>query len=87
LPPVSDDALTFASAGTLLQTLIALSSAFVLGTAIGFERQWRQRTAGLRTNALVAVGAAAVSDLGLRLFGQGCGPDHRLSASSALASS
>jgi putative Mg2+ transporter-C (MgtC) family protein len=69
LPPVSDDALTLASAGTLLQTLIALSSAFVLGTAIGFERQWRQRTAGLRTNVLVAVGAAAFSDLGLRLFG------------------
>jgi putative Mg2+ transporter-C (MgtC) family protein len=25
---------------------------------IGFERQWRQRMAGLRTNALVAIGAA-----------------------------
>jgi putative Mg2+ transporter-C (MgtC) family protein len=30
----------------------------VLGAAIGLERQWRQRTAGLRTNALVALGAA-----------------------------
>ena len=32
--------------------------ALVLGAAIGLERQWRQRTAGLRTNALVALGAA-----------------------------
>ena len=30
----------------------------LLGAAIGFERQWRQRLAGLRTNALVALGAA-----------------------------
>ncbi|HEY0297546.1 MAG TPA: MgtC/SapB family protein [Bordetella sp.] len=43
--------------------------AFLLGTAIGFERQWRQRSAGLRTNVLVAVGAAAFADLGLRLRG------------------
>ncbi len=41
----------------------------MLGTLIGLERQWRQRTAGLRTNVLVAVGAAAFSDLGLRLLG------------------
>jgi putative Mg2+ transporter-C (MgtC) family protein len=52
-----------------LNTLISLIVAFILGTAIGFERQWRQRTAGLRTNVLVAVGAAAFSDLGLRLAG------------------
>jgi putative Mg2+ transporter-C (MgtC) family protein len=29
-----------------------------LGAAIGLERQWRQRLAGLRTNTLVALGAA-----------------------------
>jgi putative Mg2+ transporter-C (MgtC) family protein len=51
------------------QTLFALAVAFVLGTAIGFERQWRQRSAGLRTTVLVAVGAAAFSDLGLGLGG------------------
>ena len=33
-------------------------TAFVLGTLIGIERQRRQRMAGLRTNALVCVGAA-----------------------------
>jgi putative Mg2+ transporter-C (MgtC) family protein len=51
------------------RTLICLTTAFVLGTLIGAERQWRQRTAGLRTNVLVAVGAAAFTDLGTRLLG------------------
>lgn len=30
----------------------------VLGVAIGFERQWRQRSAGLHTSSLVATGSA-----------------------------
>jgi putative Mg2+ transporter-C (MgtC) family protein len=37
---------------------IRLGVALILGSFIGAERQWRQRTAGLRTNALVAAGAA-----------------------------
>lgn len=32
--------------------------ALFLGAFIGLERQWRQRNAGLRTNALVSLGAA-----------------------------
>ena len=32
--------------------------ALALGALIGVERQWRQRMAGLRTNALVSLGAA-----------------------------
>ena len=52
-----------------LDTLVSLASAFVLGTLIGAERQYRQRTAGLRTNVLVAVGAAAFVDLAMRLDG------------------
>jgi putative Mg2+ transporter-C (MgtC) family protein len=43
---------------TLQQTALNLSVALGLGAAIGFERQWRQRLAGLRTNTLVALGAA-----------------------------
>lgn len=58
-----------ALASPLLQTVVALATAFGLGTMIGFERQWRQRSAGLRTNVLVAVGAAAFTDLGMRLLG------------------
>jgi putative Mg2+ transporter-C (MgtC) family protein len=30
-----------------------------MGTAVGLERQWWQRMAGTRTDALVAAGAAA----------------------------
>jgi putative Mg2+ transporter-C (MgtC) family protein len=52
-----------------LDTLVSLLSAFVLGTLIGAERQYRQRSAGLRTNVLVCVGAAAFVDLGNRLTG------------------
>ncbi|WP_434777473.1 MgtC/SapB family protein [Neisseria sp. Ec49-e6-T10] len=43
---------------SLLNTFICLITAFILGGLVGFERQYRQRTAGLRTNVLVAIGAA-----------------------------
>ena len=43
--------------------LVRLGCAFVLGTIIGVERQMRQRNAGLRTNILVEVGAAAFTIL------------------------
>ena len=52
-----------------IDTLISLTTAFVLGTLIGAERQYRQRTAGLRTNVLVALGAAAFVDLAMHLTG------------------
>lgn len=42
-----------------LDFLARLGAALLLGTLIGLERQWRQRMAGTRTNALVASGAAA----------------------------
>jgi putative Mg2+ transporter-C (MgtC) family protein len=51
------------------QSFVAFASAFVLGTLIGAERQWRQRSAGLRTTVLVALGAAAFADLGVQLAG------------------
>jgi putative Mg2+ transporter-C (MgtC) family protein len=38
--------------------LLNIAVALALGIAIGLERQWRQHQAGLRTNALVALGAA-----------------------------
>jgi len=60
---------------SLLDTLISLAAAFVLGGLIGFERQYRQRTAGLRTNVLVAVGAALFVDMANRLHGhEGASP-------------
>lgn len=53
----------------LTDTLTSLSAAFILGGLIGFERQYRQRTAGLRTNVLVAVGAALFVDMAATLGG------------------
>jgi len=55
--------------GSLTDTLISLISAFILGGLIGLERQYRQRTAGLRTNILVAIGAAIFVDAANRLTG------------------
>ena len=49
VPPVTTD---LAHAG------LNIFVAGCLGAAIGVERQWRQRLAGLRTNTLVALGAA-----------------------------
>jgi putative Mg2+ transporter-C (MgtC) family protein len=58
---------------------IRLSVALLLGALVGAERQWRQRMAGLRTNALVAAGAgmfvmlsplAGRSDDSFRIAGQ-----------------
>lgn len=40
------------------EAALRLGVALLLGSAIGFERQWNQKMAGLRTNALVALGAA-----------------------------
>lgn len=43
---------------TWTKFVIRLVVAFLLGSVIGLERQWRQRMAGLRTNTLVATGAS-----------------------------
>ena len=43
----------------ILDFSIRLGAALLMGAAVGLERQWRQRMAGTRTNALVAAGAAA----------------------------
>lgn len=44
--------------------------ALVLGACIGAERQWRQRGAGLRTNALVSLGAALFKLLAVFIEGE-----------------
>ena len=43
---------------TLGDSALRLAVALLLGSAIGVERQWNQKMAGLRTNALVALGAS-----------------------------
>lgn len=55
---------------SLADTTLSLFTAFLLGGLIGLERQYRQRTAGLRTNVLVALGAAIFVDMANRLGGR-----------------
>lgn len=52
---------------TLAEFLSRLAVAAALGIAIGFERQWRQRAAGLHTSSLVAIGSALFALLDLTL--------------------
>ncbi|MBV8191885.1 MAG: MgtC/SapB family protein [Alphaproteobacteria bacterium] len=42
---------------SLADMALRLAVALLLGATIGFERQWAQKMAGLRTNALVALGS------------------------------
>ena len=55
---------------TLLDFSLRIVLAVGLGAVIGIERQYRQRGAGLRTNALVAMGAAAFVTLSSLLLGE-----------------
>ena len=57
------------NAAAYLDSLFSYGLALALGALIGAERQYRQRTAGLRTNALVALGASAFVDLAQKLGG------------------
>lgn len=52
---------------TIFDFIIRLTLALILGAAIGFERQWRQKIAGLRTNTLVSLGAAAFTLISIEL--------------------
>ena len=54
---------------SLGDTALSIGAAFTFGGLIGLERQYRQRTAGLRTNIWVALGAAIFVDAANRLTG------------------
>ncbi|MFD1631324.1 MgtC/SapB family protein [Pseudopedobacter beijingensis] len=57
----------------VLDFAIRLLTALLLGAAIGIERHWRQRNAGLRTNTLVALGATAFILLSIEIGGDATG--------------
>jgi len=59
--------------------LLRLLLAAALGAAIGLEREWHRKPAGLRTNILIAVGAALFTIVSVALAGQGGSAD-RLAA-------
>jgi len=58
---------------TIFQFSLRLLIALLLGAAIGVERQWRQRMAGLRTNTLVSLGAAIFIVLSVKIGGDANG--------------
>jgi putative Mg2+ transporter-C (MgtC) family protein len=47
---------------TIVQAALGLVVAAVLGAAVGFQRQYTQKPAGIRTHALVALGACAFAE-------------------------
>ncbi|HEY2474588.1 MAG TPA: MgtC/SapB family protein [Candidatus Cybelea sp.] len=53
-----------------LDIFLRLAVAALLGAFIGFERQWRQRSAGIHATSLVAIGAALFTELDI-LIGAG----------------
>lgn len=53
----------------MLSFILYIALALVLGMCIGLERQLRQRATGLRTNALVALGAAIFMAMACKIGG------------------
>ncbi|MCW5773752.1 MAG: MgtC/SapB family protein [Rhodospirillaceae bacterium] len=52
----------------IAEILLRLGLAVLLGGAIGLDREWRRKPAGLRTHMLVALAAAAFTVVTLELF-------------------
>src|SRR5688572_19609419 len=63
-PPLSD--------AELVQRLL---TAALLGAILGFERELRQKSAGLRTNILIAIGSALFTLMSYELAGDAQGGD------------
>ena len=51
------------------ELIMRMLMAVLFGTAVGLERQWHHKTAGLKTNTLVALGATAFTILSQHGFG------------------
>lgn len=49
--------------------IIRLFIAFVLGSVIGYERQARNKSAGLRTHILVCIGSCLIMTISVNLYG------------------
>ena len=61
------------------EAFVRLALAAILGGAIGLEREYRHKPAGLRTNMLIALGSALFSILSVEL-GAGAGSPDRIAA-------
>ena len=60
---------------TVSHVIIRLLLAAGCGAAIGLEREYHQKPAGLRTNILIAMGAALFTALSLQMAGEGGAAD------------
>lgn len=63
-PPLSD-----------VELIQRLLTAAVLGSVLGFEREIRQKSAGLRTNILIAIGSALFTLMSYEIAGDAPGAD------------
>ena len=64
---------------TIYDVFLRLVLAAALGGAIGLEREYRHKPAGLRTNMLIALGSALFSVMSVQL-GSGAGSPDRIAA-------
>jgi putative Mg2+ transporter-C (MgtC) family protein len=64
---------------TFSETVLRLALAAGLGGAIGLEREFHHKPAGLRTNMLIALGSALFAILSIEL-GSGAGSPDRIAA-------
>jgi putative Mg2+ transporter-C (MgtC) family protein len=71
--------------GQGLRQVGELALAFALSSVIGLEREWRQKSAGLRTHTLVGAGAALFLLVSKYGFSDVLGPDVRLDPSRVAA--
>lgn len=62
-----------------VHVLFRLALAAVLGAAIGIEREYRQKPAGLRTNILIALGSTLFTTISLTMVSNG-GASDRIAA-------
>ena len=58
MPPLSD-----------IELIRRLLTAALLGACLGFERQSRHKSAGLRTNILIGIGAALFTIMSSEIWG------------------
>jgi uncharacterized membrane protein YhiD involved in acid resistance len=64
----------YPSAMGAFEPILPLALAVIFGASIGVERQWHHKSAGIKTNTLVALGAAGFSMLSEAGFGPSNNP-------------
>lgn len=62
----------------MIDFILRLLTALLAGLLIGFERQWHHKSAGLRTNTLVSVGAAIFVLISILVTEKGIGDVTRI---------